>query len=208
MANRVKPGAPIKEHRVAGRWAGAKQQRREILSVDDSILRDRHAGQYRAYIRDFHDVPGSDLNAGIRDIRWMVSDDFRAWSVPVLLDFGEGPDYPLYTNVVQPYWRADHMLIGFPSRYVERKAWTPTFDQLPGAARRRRRMRASPRYGLTITDCVFMCSRDGRRWRRWDEAFMTPGPEREHNWVYGDCYPAVGLIPSAGPLPGAASPLS
>ncbi|MFH1566765.1 MAG: hypothetical protein ABIL09_02120 [Gemmatimonadota bacterium] len=169
---------------------------------------DRHAGQYRAYIRDFHDVPGDDLNAGVRDIRWMVSDDFRAWSVPVQLDFGDGPDYPLYTNVVQPYYRADHVLVGFPSRYVERKAWTPNYDQLPGAERRRRRMQASPRYGLTVTDCVFMSSRDGRQWRRWDEAFMTPGPERPHSWVYGDCYPAVGLIEAAADLPGAPPELS
>lgn len=169
---------------------------------------DRHAGCYRAYIRDFHNVPGNDLNAGVRDIRWMVSEDFKVWSDPVLLDFGDGPDYPLYTNVVQPYRRADHMLIGFPSRYVERRSWSPVFDQLPGVERRQRRMKAAPRYGLTVTDCVFMSSRDGRRWRRWDEAFMTPGPERQRNWVYGDCYPAVGLIETPAGLDGAPPELS
>ncbi|MEW6749835.1 MAG: hypothetical protein AB1505_02525 [Candidatus Latescibacterota bacterium] len=169
---------------------------------------DRHAGCYRAYIRDFHEVPGNDLNAGIRDIRWMASDDFRTWSTPVLLDFGAAPDYPLYTNVVQPYHRADHVLVGFPSRYVERRAWTPTFDQLPGVERRRQRMNAHPRYGLAITDCVFMSSRDGRRWKRWDEAFMTPGPERERTWVYGDCYPSVGLIETPSGFPGASAELS
>jgi hypothetical protein len=63
--------------------------------------------------------------------------------------------------VVQPYYRADHVYVGFPSRYVEKKAWTPNFDQLPGVERRRQRMAVSPRYGLTVTDCVFMSSRDG-----------------------------------------------
>ena len=169
---------------------------------------DRHTGQYRAYIRDFHQVPGNDLNAGIRDIRWMVSDDFKSWSIPVQLDFGGGADYPLYTNVVQPYYRADHLFIGFPSRYVERQAWTPNFDQLAGAVRRRRRMQASPRYGLAVTDCVFMSSRDGKQWQRWDEAFMTPGLEREYNWVYGDCYPALGLIETERELPYAPPDLS
>jgi hypothetical protein len=46
-----------------------------------------------------------------------------------------------------------------------------------------------------------MCSRDGRTWKRWDEAFMTPGIEREYNWVYGDCYPALGMIETPSDLP-------
>lgn len=169
---------------------------------------DRHTRQYRCYIRDFHDVPGNDLNAGIRDVRWMVSDDFKNWTLPVRLDFGEGDDYPLYTNVVQPYYRADHVMVGFPSRYVEKKRWTANFDQLAGAELRKERMKAHPRYGLVVTDCVFMSSRDGERWNRWDEAFMTPGPERKLNWVYGDCYPALGMIETASDLPHAPNELS
>ena len=171
---------------------------------------DRHSERYFCYIRDFHGIPPrGNLNEGIRDIRWMVSEDFKTWTTPVLLDFGEGAvDYPLYTNVAQPYYRGDHMFVGFPSRYVERKEWAPNFDQLPGAERRRKRVKVNPRYGLTVTDCVFMCSRDGKRWKRWDEAFMRPGPERSHNWVYGDCYPAVGMIETPSSLPGAAPELS
>ena len=168
----------------------------------------RHANEYVCYIRDFHDVPGNNLNAGIRDIRWMVSKDFKNWTVPVLLDFNGGQDYPLYTNLVQPYYRADHMFIGFPSRYVEKKKWTSNFDQLAGAERRQKRMKASPRLGLTVTDCVFMSSRDGKQWKRWDEAFMTPGIEREYNWVYGDCYPALGMIETPSALPFAPNELS
>ena len=54
------------------------------------------------------------------------------------------------------------------------------------------------RYGLTVTDCVFMSSRDKRHWFRFDEACITPGPEDGYNWEYGDCYPAVGLIETPG----------
>jgi hypothetical protein len=169
---------------------------------------DKHTSQYICYIRDFHNVPGKDLNAGIRDIRWMVSKDFKDWTVPVLLDFGGADDSPLYTNLVQPYYRADHIFVGFPSRYVERKQWTPNFDQLAGADRRRERIKMHPRYGLTVTDCVFISSRDGKKWKRWDEAFMTPGPEHELNWVYGDCYPALGMIETANTLSGAPNELS
>ncbi|MDF2726164.1 MAG: hypothetical protein K0Q59_5842, partial [Paenibacillus sp.] len=65
---------------------------------------------------------------------------------------------------------------------------------------RKKRMGVHKRYGLAITDCLFMTSRDGRRWDRWDEAFMTPGPERPNNWVYGDCFPSVGMIETASDL--------
>ena len=174
----------------------------------NTALWDRHTERYLCYIRDFHDAPGGQGAKRIRDVRWLESKDFRTWSEPQRLDFGDAPDVPLYTNVVQPYYRADHVLVGFPSRYVEREAWSPSFDVLPGAEHRRKLVGINPRYGLTITDCVFMSSRDGERWKRWDEAFMTPGPEREVNWVYGDCYPAVGMIETPSHLPGAPREIS
>ena len=175
---------------------------------------DKHRGEYVAFIRDFHKPSGEDFGPGeerwrgVRDIRRMTSPDFRNWSTPERLDFGGAEDYPLYTNVAQPYYRADHVLVGFPSRYLERPEWTTSFDQLPGAERRKQRMKLNPRYGLALTDCVFMSSRDGRRWHRWDEAFIGPGPEREYNWVYGDGYPAVGMIETPSHLSGAPPELS
>jgi hypothetical protein len=187
------------------KWRMTDNGRFDTLNI---AFWDKYTNQYLCYIRDFHNVPGRDWNAGIRDVRWMVSKDFKSWTVPVLLDFGNGDDYPLYTNVIQPYYRADHMLVGFPSRYVEKKEWTPNFDQLAGADRRKKRMKVHPRYGLAITDCIFMSSRDGKKWKRWDEAFITPGLEHEYNWVYGDCYPAVGMIETANDLPHAPNELS
>jgi hypothetical protein len=59
-------------------------------------------------------------------------------------------------------------------------------------------MTLHPRYGLTITDCVFISSRNGDCFTRFDEAFVRPGPERQFNWVYGDCYPARGLVRTPG----------
>src|SRR5580704_9664317 len=58
-------------------------------------------------------------------------------------------------------------------------------------------MKFSPRYGTAITDGQFMTSRDGRTFHRWDEAFLRPGPERRHNWLYGDCYQNLGLLETA-----------
>ncbi len=177
-------------------WRMTDQGKFDSLNI---AFWDKLEQKYMCYLRDFHDVKVStDWNTGIRDIRWMTSKDFKDWTDPVRLDFGKGADIPLYTNVVQPYYRAGHVYIGFPSRYIERKEWTPNYDQLPGAERRKKRMEGHPRYGLAVTDCVFMSSRDGMTWNRWDEAFMRPGPEREYNWVYGDCYPALGMIETPG----------
>ena len=159
---------------------------------------DREAEMYRCYFRWNH-VPGDmstneKMGLGIRDIRYMESKDFVTWSEINHLDFGDAEDIPLYTNVVQPYYRAPHILIVFPTRYIERKQWTKCFDELCGRESRLERMKGEPRFGLAITDCVFMCSRDGVKFKRYDRAFMTPEVERPEGWVYGDCYPFYGML--------------
>ena len=169
---------------------------------------DKTRGEYHLYLRGFHKVESErngDLD--VRDVRHSVSKDFKTWSAPTLLDFGEGAeDYALYTNVIEPYFREPSIFVGFPSRYVERKAWTPNYDRLPSPAKRKWRMDSAhhghPRHGLVVTDCVFIFTRDGERFSRPDEAFMRPGPENPHNWVYGDCYPARTLIKTPSPVGG------
>lgn len=140
---------------------------------------------YWCYIRDFHD--------GVRDIRVATSPNFRDWTEPEPIAFVEAPEEALYTNQVRPYDRAPHIFLGFPARYVERP-WSPSFDALPDVEHRKNRMRFSPRFGTALTDGQFMTSRDGRTFRRWDETFLRPGPERRDNWVYGDGYVGLGLI--------------
>ena len=169
---------------------------------------DKTRGEYHLYLRGFHKVKSErngDLD--IRDIRHSVSKDFKTWSEPKLLDFGSGAeDYPLYTNVVEPYCREPSIFIGFPSRYVERKNWTANYERLPSLEKRKYRMDKShgghPRHGLVITDCVFIFSRDGQKFCRYDEAFMRPGPENPDNWVYGDCYPTRTLVKTPSPVGG------
>lgn len=162
-----------------------------------NIPADRISGGMTADgVFDLHErkIPTEDMNKGIRDIRVMYSEDFVHWTEPKQLSYRDGADIPLYTNAISRYERAPHMLTGFPTRYCERPAWTPNFDQLAGAEKRREVMKVSARGGLAITDCIFMWSRDGENWDRLMEAFMTPGYEEEHNWVYGDCYPAYGFL--------------
>jgi len=187
-------------------WLLTNQGQFDTLNV---VLWDAERQKYMGYIRGFHNMTAANSPwTGVRDIRYMESEDFRNWSEPKILDFGDADDYALYTNCVSQYYRGKHVFVGFPSRYVERKEWTDTFDKLPGMEQRLARFNISRRYGLTITDCVFMTSRDGYQWKRYDEALHRPGPEEPNNWVYGDGYPTVGMIETPGSFPGTDNEIS
>ena len=167
----------------------------------NTVFWDRAAQRYRCYIRDLH---ANETEPNVRDIRYLESPDFVNWTDPVPLEYPGGTeDCQLYTNGISPYYRAPQLLVGFPTRYVERKEWNGSFDALCGAELRKERMEIHPRLGLAVTDCLFMCSHDGRRFTRYDEAFLRPGPENGRNWVYGDCYPAVGFLEVPSPFEGA-----
>ena len=79
---------------------------------------------------------------------------------------------------------------------------------LPGHDERLARAKASPRYGTAITDGLFMTSRDGVRFRRWNEAFLRPGPLRQGSWVYGDNMLMWGIVETASALGDAPPELS
>ncbi len=141
--------------------------------------------EYRAYVRYF--------DGGRRDILTATSKDFLHWSEPVPLEYPGAPADQLYTNQIKPYYRAPHLLVGFPTRYVERP-WGPSMEALPELEHRRLRASAAPRYGTALTEGLFMTSRDGRRFRRWGEAFLRPGPERPGTWQYGQQYLAWHVV--------------
>ncbi len=180
-------------------------------------------GDYLDYIRQGKNrrvIPGFDtdpehkhgsgvLNLGKRDIRYIESKDFVEWSEPRLLDFGDKEDIALYTNCISIYKRAPQYLIGFPTRYKERFSWDASFEVLCGKEKRQETIKKfARRMGLAITDCVFMCSRDGIRFTRYDEAYFKGGPETGNNWVYGDSYPALGFAQTPSDFPGADDELS
>lgn len=178
----------------------------------NTVMWHEASGKYLCYIRSFHqkgtfkeyegrEKDGS-LNDFVRDIRVLTSEDFVTWTAPSRISFDSDADYALYTNAVSVYPYAPRMLVGFPTRYVERKEWTDSFEQLCGREKRLERMEYEKRFGLAVTDCMFMCSRDGVSWHRPDEAFLRPGPEYPQNWVYGSCYPCVGMVEAPSDIPG------
>lgn len=160
---------------------------------------DEVRGEYRAYIRDFQN--------SVRGIRTATSEDFRTWTTPLWLEYPGAPVEALYTNQVKPYYRAPHLFIGFPSRYVERE-WGPSLDALPELEHRRLRYSASPRYGTAVTDALLMTSRDGVVFKRWGEAFLRPGLRTKDNWTYGDNYIAWHVVETASDIDGAPNELS
>lgn len=152
---------------------------------------DEKIEKYVMYVRDFHDIPeDGDINKGIRDARRTESEDFVHWTKPELVKFIGTEDYPIYTNQISRYYRNPDIYVGFPTRYEERPAWNDSFEQLCGKEFRKEIMKECPRYGLTVTDCVFMSSRDGIHFDKCDEALFAPGYEFAKNWIYGNSYPA------------------
>ena len=146
---------------------------------------DPNIGKYRSYIRDFDN--------GRRDIMMATSDDFVHWTKRQFLKYPDSPAEQLYTNQIKPYYRAPHLLIGFPARYVDR-GWTDATSRLPSLDLRQQRAKTHPRYGSAVTDGLFMTSRDGLSFRRWNEAFIRPGLRTKHNWAYGDNYIAWHVV--------------
>jgi hypothetical protein len=171
---------------------------------------DSTAGKYRAYWRTFT-AGVTEQNqwkpAGYRAIRTGTSDDFLRWADDADLTYVDSPDEHLYTNQVAPYYRAPHILIGFPTRYLDR-GWSDSMKALPELENRQLRASANRRYGTALTEGLLMASRDGVRFKRWNEAFLRPGIGRPGTWQYGQQYIAWHVVETETSLPGAPNELS
>ena len=171
---------------------------------------DATAGVYRAYFRTFTGgiTTGKVWKPeGFRAIRTATSRDFLKWEHEADLTYKDSPAEHLYTNQVAPYFRAPHLLIGFPTRYVDR-GWSDSMRALPELERREQRATANLRYGTALTEGLLMASRNGVHFERWNEAFLRPGPERPATWLYGHQFIASQAVETASSLPGAAREIS
>ncbi len=120
---------------------------------------DAARGQYRAYWRIFapgRAAGGAGKPESVRAIRTATSQDFINWENQADLRYVDSPDEHLYTNAIQPYFRAPHLLVGFPTRFQ------PKTQQV---------------------EPVFMTSRDGVLFRRWSEELIpiTAPQDRDGN---------------------------
>ena len=176
---------------------------------------DDKTGQYFLYYRAFHTPEGEDRLSWkgarpnwLRHIRVATSKDFRTWTEHGRISFEEGQEvYQLYTNQIVKYPRAD-IFIGFPVRYNDRVEEKRNFHFMPLGDRHEAITEVYNREGTAVTDCVIMTSRDGFRFDRRDEAFLTPGVENRNNWWYGNCYTVYGLIETEAEEDGAPNEIS
>jgi hypothetical protein len=141
---------------------------------------------YVSYFRVYSKSPDWKQFLGRRTIARAVSPDFLNWSDPVMMEFGDMRTDELYTNATLPYFRAPHLYVAFPKRYVLGRKTPLTEAQI-------RQFEIGP--GQTfISEGVFMSSRGGNRYdRTFMEAFFRPGPDPA-NWCSRNNMAAWGLL--------------
>ncbi len=135
-------------------------------------------GVYRMYWRT---NPNS-----VRSIRTAVSNDFEKFTDEKDLVYPGKPapdDLPyldrvqLYTNAVQPYVRAPHLFIAFPTQFIQKSKETP------------------PKFYQTQP--LFMSSRDGVEFRRWDQPVIPTSAPKDRDGNRGN-YMAWGMLQLPG----------
>ena len=138
-------------------------------------------GQYVAYMRGWFPSEGrvsSSHHGGVRSIRRSVSPDFRTWSPPEFIDMGDSQPEHLYTNAATSYFRAPHIYLMFPRRFVVGRKLRDDWAE------------------DGLSDAVFMSSRDGIHWdRRFMEPLIPTGRDID-DWTDRSMTPGVGLVPT------------
>ncbi len=139
---------------------------------------------YVAYFRTWSKTGFS----GIRTISRAVSDDLVSWSEPVKMSFGETELEHLYTSQTHPYFRAPHIYIALPMRFLPGcKVLTEEESRL---------LQIGKGYDSDCAETVFMTSRGGNRYdRTFLEGFIRPGLD-PGNWASRSGLSALGVVPT------------
>ena len=114
----------------------------------------------------------------LRSVSRTTSPDFRHWTDPVAMD----PNLPgehLYTNQTHPYFRAPHIYISLPTRFIPGRGSAPDYDLKDQNA----------------TDILLMTTRAGSSHydRLFKHAFIRPGLEPEQ-WKNRANYVALNVV--------------
>ncbi|MFO7973829.1 MAG: hypothetical protein R6V12_04265, partial [Candidatus Hydrogenedentota bacterium] len=122
---------------------------------------------YVCYFRIFVD--------GVRSVSRTTSKDFLNWTEATPMTFGDTTMEHLYTNQTQPYFRAPHIYVATPARFMPGRKVVPE-----GMAER---LDANKGYVGDCSDTVFMSTRGGNVYdRTFMESFVRPGYGME-NWT-------------------------
>ena len=142
-------------------------------------------GRYVCYMRDWIGDPKRPGHAG--SIRWIgrtTSPDLLEWEPVVQMQYE--PAEQLYVSNVQPYFRAPHIYVALPARFMlGRQAITE--DEAAA-------IDVHPDYFNDCSETVFMTSRGGLTFdRTFREGFVRPGIGAQH-WISRTNYAALGLV--------------
>jgi hypothetical protein len=140
--------------------------------------------QYALYLRTWT----SGEFKGFRTVSRATSKDFLNWSEPVAMSFGDSPIEHLYTSQTSPYFRAPHLYVALPMRFLPgRKVLTDT---------QARTLAVDPGYYSDCAEAVFMTSRGGTQFTRtFMEGFIRPGLDLG-NWASRAGLTALGIVPT------------
>lgn len=123
-------------------------------------------GKYVCYFRVF----GTPSGEQVRSIARTTSADFSHWTEPVKV----GPNLPgehLYVSQTHPYFRAPHLYISLPTRFLPDRG--------------------------DSTDILFMAAREGGPYvRLFPEAFIRPGLDPDR-WGNRSNYAALNVVPTS-----------
>ena len=116
----------------------------------------------------------------LRTVSRSTSTDFLNWSKPVPMH----PNLPgehIYTSQTHPYFRAPHIYIALPTRYVAGRVGAERTDAMLGS-----------------TDILFMATRAGETSynRLFPEAFIRPGLDPAR-WGSRSNYVALNVVPTS-----------
>ena len=129
--------------------------------------------QYVCYFRTWKN--------GFRWVSRVTSDDCLTWSEAVEME-ANGPLEHLYTSQTHPYFRAPHLYVSLPARFVPNRQVITDEEAAE--------IGVSPKYFKDTSDAVFMTSRGGTRFdRTFLTSFIRPGIGAR-NWVSRTNYPA------------------
>lgn len=125
---------------------------------------------------------------GFRTVSRTTSKDFLSWSEPVPMNFGDTPIEHLYTNQTHPYFRAPHIYIAVPMRFMPgRKVLTDAQAKSLGV---------STDYRSDCAETVFMTSRGANSYdRTFMEGFIRPGTDLG-NWASRAGMTSLGIVPT------------
>ncbi len=139
-------------------------------------------GKYLCYFRTFKN-----------NVRWVsraTSDDFVNWTEPVEMKFlhgdGAAPAEHIYTNGTHPYFRAPHIYIAIPFRFMPgRRVLTK---------QQAKAVKVHPNYAKDCSDGILMTSRGGDTYdRTFLESFIRPGIGWR-NWVSRTNMPGLNVV--------------